>query len=72
MNATDTEASQIKKYARAVIANPQFADMRSEWGYILLLTDYDESVRRDINQEGRPSGILDQPRIDPNSPMPPA
>lgn len=72
VNATDTEASQIKKYARAVIANPQFADMRSEWGYILLLTDYDESVRRDINQEGRPSGILDQPRIDPNSPMPPA
>lgn len=69
VKATDTEASQIKKYARAVVANPQFADMRSEWDFILLVTDYDESVRGDINQEGRPSGILDQSRIDPNSPV---
>lgn len=69
VKATDTEASQIKKYARAVVANPQFADMRSEWDFILLVTDYDESVRGDINQEGHPSGILDQSRIDPNSPV---
>lgn len=69
VKATDAEASQIKKYARAVVTNPQFADMHSEWDFILLVTDYDESVRGDINQEGRPSGILDQSRIDPNSPV---
>lgn len=69
VTATDTEASQIKKYARAVVAHPQFADMRSEWDFVLLVTDYDDSVRGDINQEGRPSGILDQSRMDPSSPV---
>lgn len=69
VTATDTEASQIKKYARAVVAHPQFADMRSEWDFVLLVTDYDDSVRGDIHQEGRPSGILDQSRIDPSSPV---
>lgn len=69
VKATDKEASQIKKYARAVVANPQFADTRSEWDFMLLVTDYDESVRGDINQDGRASGILDQSRVDPNSPV---
>ncbi len=69
IKATDKEASQIKKYARAVVSNPQFADMRSEWDFMLLVTDYDDSVRGDINQDGRPSGILDQSRVDPNSPV---
>lgn len=63
VTGTDVEASQIKKYARAVVAHPQFADMRSEWDFVLLVTDHDDSVRRDISQEGRPSGILDQSRI---------
>ncbi|PTT70381.1 ATP-binding protein [Arthrobacter sp. HMWF013] len=69
VKATDKEASQIKKYARAVVANPQFADTRSEWDFMLLVTDYDDSVRGDINQDGRASGILDQSRVDPNSPV---
>lgn len=69
VKATDREASQIKKYARAVVSNRQFADLRSEWDFMLLVTDYDDAVRGDINQEGRPSGILDQSRIDANSPV---
>lgn len=69
VKATDKEASQIKKYARAVVADRQFADMNSEWDFVLLVTDYDDSVRKDINQDGRPPGILDQSRIDPNSPV---
>lgn len=69
VKGTDKEASQIKKYARAVVANPQFADTHSEWDFVLLVTDYDDSVRGDINQEGRPPGILDQSRVDPNSPV---
>ncbi len=69
MHATDTEATQIKKYARAIVADLHFADMRPQWDFFLLVTDDDESVRGDIDQEVRPSGGLDQSRKNPSSPV---
>lgn len=63
------EAAQIKSYARAVVADPQFAGTNTVWDFMLVVNDYSEDVRRDINQKGREYGILDESEIDPNSPL---
>ncbi|MCM3509567.1 hypothetical protein M3668_02035 [Rothia sp. P100] len=33
------------------------------------MNDYNNDVRRDINQRGRESGLLDESELDPNSPL---
>lgn len=63
------EAAQIKSYARAVVGDSQFAGTHTVWDFVLVVNDYDDEVRRDINQRGRESGILDESDLDPNSPL---
>lgn len=69
VTASSTQTDQIKKYARAVVDDPQFADMRSEWDFMLIVGDLDKDAQRDVTQEGRERGILDQSSIDPTSPV---
>jgi hypothetical protein len=69
VNGRSEQADQIKKYARAVVADPQFADLNAEWDFVLIVADMDNEVQRDVNQHGRERGILDQSEIDPNSPV---
>lgn len=63
------EAEQIKSYARAVTDDPQFAGTHTVWDFMLVVNDYTDGVRRDINQRGREAGILDESELDPNSPL---
>lgn len=67
--ASDTESNQIKKYARAVAADPQFADVNAHWDFMLIVNDYDDDVKKDINQQGRSRGILDETAIDSSAPV---
>lgn len=69
VTACDTEANQIKKYARAVLADQQFSDVRADWDFMLIVNDYNDEVRKDISQVGRQRGILDQSEVDPDSPV---
>lgn len=39
------------------------------WDFVLVVNDYNNDVRRDINQLGRESGLLDESELDPNSPL---
>lgn len=63
------EAAQIKSYARAVVADPQFAGTNTFWDFMLVVNDYNDDVKRDISQRGREYGILDESDLDPNSPL---
>lgn len=63
------EAGQIKDYARAIVSNEQFAGTHTVWDFMLVVNDYDDGVRRDINQRGRERGILDESELDPDSPV---
>lgn len=67
--AGSKEAAQIKDYARAIVEDPQFAGTHTVWDFMLVVNDYDRGVQKDINQVGRPRGILDESEIDPDSPV---
>lgn len=67
--ASYKEANQIKGYARAIVEDPQFAGTHTVWDFVLVVNDYNNDVRRDINQRGRESGLLDESELDPNSPL---
>ncbi|WP_454301834.1 hypothetical protein [Salana multivorans] len=67
--ASSRESGQIKSYARAIVADPQFKGTHTIWDFVLVVTDYDDEVKRDINQRGRESGILDESDLDPASPL---
>lgn len=63
------EASQIKEYARAIVANEQFAGTKTVWDFVLVVNNYGDGVRKDVNQRGRERGILDESELDPDSPV---
>lgn len=65
----EAEAAQIKSYARAVVADPQFSGTNTVWDFMLVVNDYNDDVKRDISQRGREYGILDESDLDPNSPL---
>lgn len=67
--AGSNEAAQIKDYARAIVEDAQFAGTHTVWDFMLVVNDYDRGVQKDINQVGRPRGILDESEIDPDSPV---
>jgi len=67
--ASAKEATQIKDYARAIVEDAQFAGTHTVWDFMLVVNDYNDGVRRDINQRGRDRGILDESELDPDSPV---
>ena len=36
---------------------------------MLIVNDFDDEVRKDVNQQGRARGILDESEVDPTSPV---
>ena len=69
VRGTSVEANQIKRYARAVAADPQFANVDAQWDFMLIVNDFDEEVQKDVNQQGRTRGILDESIVDPAAPV---
>lgn len=66
---TEVEAGQIKRYARSIAADPQFASVRAHWDFLLVVTEYNEEVRKDISQRGRRFGILDESPVELDNPV---
>lgn len=42
------EVDQVEDYANAILSNPAFASDSATWDFILVVTDYDDLVRRRI------------------------
>jgi hypothetical protein len=47
--ASRKEIDQVEDYANAVLSNPAFTGDTTTWDFILVVTDYDDVVRRRIN-----------------------
>ena len=52
------EVGQVKSYAQAVAADPQFADAGVEWDFWVISTEMDDVVRRDASQPNEPAGRI--------------
>jgi len=61
----DEAILQIKSYAEAIVNDPRFKGTKTEWVFWAVSTEITDSVRSDANQEGRPSGLLHQPKGKP-------
>jgi hypothetical protein len=59
LDASHTE--QIESYAYAVANDQQFRDTKTTWTFVLVGNEYNDAVRRKINQHNRPSGMLFEP-----------
>jgi len=54
------EVGQIKSYAQAVVADPQFHDARVSWDFWIVSTEMENIVRLDANSPGKPAGCLQE------------
>lgn len=52
------EVAQLKSYAQAVVADPQFHDAEVTWDFWVVSTEMDDVVRQDAHQPHRPSGQI--------------
>jgi hypothetical protein len=53
-----TITSQIEGYALAVANDERFKDTKTKWTFWVIANDMNETVRKKVNQRGRPEGIL--------------
>lgn len=67
--ASRKEIDQVEDYANAVLSNPAFTGDKTTWDFILVITDYDDVVRRRIIGEDREIGLYLAPEKEPNRPL---
>lgn len=63
IEATNKELSQIKSYAKAVAADPRFADTSTIWDFWLVTATVDDDVQQERTQRGRSRGIAFEPEL---------
>jgi hypothetical protein len=63
VRASLTELTQIKSYAKAVVADPRFASSSTIWDFWLVTSEIDADVRQEITQAGRPFGLAFEPNL---------
>jgi hypothetical protein len=63
VRASLTELTQIKSYAKAVVADPRFASSSTIWDFWLVTSEIDADVRQEITQAGRPFGLAFVPNL---------
>ncbi|WP_158607486.1 ATP-binding protein [Flexivirga caeni] len=61
------ELAQIKAYAKAAAKDPRFASSTTDWDFWLVTSEVDDDVRQEANQEGRPRGLVFEPKM-PDAP----
>lgn len=61
--ATEVELRQIKSYAKAVAADPRFADSSTVWDFWLITAELDDDVRGEVTQKDRTRGIAYEPDL---------
>lgn len=63
VTASEKELSQIKSYAKAVVADSRFANSATVWDFWLVVTDVDDDVRQEATQRDRPRGLVFEPDL---------
>lgn len=53
------ELQQIKRYARAIVDDPQYRGVACRWKFVLVTYDHDPAIKRDIEQKDKPVGLAD-------------
>lgn len=61
--ATNKELSQVKSYAKAVAADPRFADTNTIWDFWLVTATVDDDVQQERTQRGRSRGLAFEPEL---------
>ena len=62
------EANQVEDYANAILSNAAFKSATAVWDIILVVTDYDEIVRRRIPEGYQSTGLIFNPAHEPGLP----
>lgn len=62
------EIDQVEDYGIAVLSNPAFTGDTTTWDFILVVTDYDDVVRRRILNDDREVGLYLRPEKEPGRP----
>jgi uncharacterized small protein (DUF1192 family) len=56
------EVDQLEDYVNAILAQPDFVNISTQWNFYLVTSEYDDVVKQRITQENRPRGLfIDQP-----------
>lgn len=63
IEATNKELSQVKSYAKAVAADPRFADTNTIWDFWLVTATVDDDVQQERTQRGRSRGLAFEPEL---------
>lgn len=63
------EIDQVEDYANAVLSAPAFASDKATWDFILVVTDYDDIVKRRILGEDRELGLYLTPKKESSRPL---
>lgn len=61
VTATEKELSQIKSYAKAVVADARFANSATVWDFWLVTADLNDDARQEATQRDRPRGLVFEP-----------
>jgi DNA mismatch repair enzyme (predicted ATPase) len=62
------EIDQVEDYANAILSTPAFRGDKASWDLILVVTDYDDVVRRRIDGD-RDIGLYLDPEKEPDRPL---
>lgn len=62
------EIDQVEDYANALLSSPAFTGDKAIWDFILVVTDYDDVVRRRVG-DARETGLYLTPQKEPNRPL---
>lgn len=69
ISAGRKEIDQVEDYANAVLSNAAFAGDKATWDFILVVTDYDDIVRRRIMSVDREVGLYFAPEKESERPV---
>lgn len=69
VTASRKELDQVEDYANAILSTAAFTGDRTSWDLILVVTDYDELVRRRIKEDGSELGLFFEPQKEQGRPL---
>ena len=69
ITASRKELDQVEDYANAILSTAAFTGDRTSWDLILVVTDYDDLVRRRIKSDDFELGLFFEPKKEQGRPL---
>lgn len=69
ITASRKELDQIEDYADAILSTPAFASDKTTWEIILVVTDYNDMVKRRLKKREDGLGLFHAPEPEPDRPL---